>query len=211
MNRSELEHGAVRPARDQLDRALVRVLDPIFSSILRRWLLATSLFIALFVGIAVLAPVLAWLGHTAAASAIYDFYRGACHQLPFRSVFLFGPQVLYSAAEVQAQGGDVSRWLGSAEAGWKIALCQRDLAIFGGLLVFGALYGWRWRPLGLLSSGFVVFALLSIPMALDGFSQLPGWRESTWLLRLSTGALFGLACGWLLYPRFQHAFARSLA
>jgi len=42
-----------------------------------------------------------------------------------------------------------------------------------------------------------------LPMALDGFSQLLSWRESTWELRVATGLLFGAASGWLLYPRFE--------
>jgi uncharacterized membrane protein len=32
-----------------------------------------------------------------------------------------------------------------------------------------------------------------------------GWRESTWLLRSITGALFGFASVWLLYPRLEQA------
>jgi uncharacterized membrane protein len=48
-------------------------------------------------------------------------------------------------------------------------------------------------------------------MALDGLTQLAGWRESTWELRLATGLLFGVASGWLLYPRFEQSFRRSLA
>ena len=44
--------------------------------------------------------------------------------------------------------------------------------------------------------------LLVAPMAVDGLTQLGGWRESIWELRLATGVLFGLASAWLLYPRF---------
>ncbi len=45
--------------------------------------------------------------------------------------------------------------------------------------------------------------------ALDGLTQLVGWRESTWELRIATGVLFGIASGWFLYPRFLAA-ARTL-
>ncbi len=39
---------------------------------------------------------------------------------------------------------------------------------------------------------WLLFALLFIPTALDGFTQLFGWRESTNLLRLATGFPYGL-------------------
>ena len=37
------------------------------------------------------------------------------------------------------------------------------------------------------------YLLLIAPMAIDGLTQLVGWRESNWELRTLTGALFGLA------------------
>jgi uncharacterized membrane protein len=39
-----------------------------------------------------------------------------------------------------------------------------------------------------------------MPMAVDGFTQLFGLRESTWQLRTLTGGLFGLACVWFGFP-----------
>src|ERR1700682_2051648 len=47
-------------------------------------------------------------------------------------------------------------------------------------------------------------------MAIDGFTQLFGWRESTWELRVVTGLLFGLASGWLVLPRLDAAFGQQL-
>ncbi|MGE3267883.1 MAG: DUF2085 domain-containing protein, partial [Chloroflexota bacterium] len=48
------------------------------------------------------------------------------------------------------------------------------------------------------------------PMALDGFTQLFNLRESTPELRTFTGALFGVASVWLIYPRVDAIFAREL-
>ena len=48
-------------------------------------------------------------------------------------------------------------------------------------------------------------------MALDGFPQLFGWRESTVELRTLTGALFGLASLWLVYPRLDRVLRAPVA
>jgi hypothetical protein len=40
----------------------------------------------------------------------------------------------------------------------------------------------------------------------NGLTQLLGWRESTWGLRVATGLLFGLASAWLALPRLDASF-----
>jgi uncharacterized membrane protein len=86
-----------------------------------------------------------------------------------------------------------------------MAVCERDLAIYVGLLLVGLVYarrrGTRPRPLG-----FKWYCVLILPMAVDGFTQLFGWRESTWEQRVVTGLLFGLASAWLVLPRLDDAF-----
>jgi uncharacterized membrane protein len=42
-----------------------------------------------------------------------------------------------------------------------------------------------------------------LPMALDGVTQMFGWRESTWILRVVTGTLFGLGNIWFVLPLIQ--------
>jgi len=108
---------------------------------------------------------------------------------------------------------------GNAQVGYKVALCERDLAIYGALLLSGLAFSLvrsRARPLP-----FWAYILIGIiPMGLDGGSQfvsylLPGLvpglailpRESTWLLRTITGGLFGWATAWLALPNLQAAFA----
>ncbi len=44
-------------------------------------------------------------------------------------------------------------------------------------------------------------------MALDGFTQLFGLRESNWQLRVLTGGLFALSCVWVAFPYLGRAFA----
>jgi uncharacterized membrane protein len=47
-------------------------------------------------------------------------------------------------------------------------------------------------------------------MAIDGLTQLVGWRESDLLLRTLTGFLFGLGGAWFIYPRIEEV-AQDLA
>lgn len=176
---------------------------PWLSRIARRWLAVVNLLAAGFVAFPLLAPVLMSLGWTDPALAIYSAYRLVCHQWAFRSYFLMGPQWTYDYAELDRYGGPLAPYasLGGPEIGYKVAFCERDLAIYLTLLLAGLAYVWlkaRMRPLR-----FQTYLLLILPMALDGFSQLFGWRESTPPLRVLTGSLFSVASVWLIYPRVE--------
>jgi len=115
---------------------------------------------------------------TGVGGAIFWVYRVACHQLPSHSYFVFGHQAAY---------------------------CQRDTAIYTTIFVAGLGFTairhrlpplpWKW------------FFVLITPMAIDGFTQLFGWRTSNWQLRTITGVLFGLASVWLAYPYLQIGMA----
>jgi uncharacterized membrane protein len=169
------------------------------------WLLLLNGALAAFVLGAGLAPLLAMAGATDLADGLYAVYHAACHQWAFRSFFLFGPQAVYGRDQLQALGVDPFGFVGGPNYGWKLAFCERDLAIYLSLLGFGLAYA-HWRG-AVRPAGFFLYALLALPMALDGFTQLFGWRESTWLLRVLTGLLFGAASGWLLLPRFDASLA----
>lgn len=178
----------------------------------RHWLAAVNATLIVFLVGAFVAPVLAVLGWSSAADALYAVYHFTCHQWAFRSFFLFAPGqpplAVYSQAQLVALGTDPFTFIGNADLGWKMAFCERDLAIYLALLAAGLYYARRRdvRP-----ASFVVYGILILPMALDGFTQLFGWRESTWELRVVTGLLFGLASGWLVFPRLDEAFALAPA
>jgi uncharacterized membrane protein len=168
------------------------------------WLLGLNVVVGVFIAGALLAPVLALLGAQSAADALYEAYHLTCHQWAFRSFFLFGDQSVYSIGQLQQLGVDPFGFVGHEDAGWKMAICERDFAIYASALVAGVAFAFRrdTPPLGIK-----LYALLILPMALDGFSQLFGWRESTWQLRVLTGLLFGAASVWMLYPRFDSALS----
>ncbi len=99
------------------------------------------------------------------SDTIYQFFSFFCHQLPYRSLFFDGI---------------------------KMPVCARCASIYIATalgLVFFRLKGYGRREFRM---NWLLFALLFVPTALDGFTQLFGWRESTNLLRLVTGFPYGL-------------------
>jgi uncharacterized membrane protein len=165
--------------------------------------------------------------HKTPAQVIYSVYSVFCHQLAFRSYFLFGEQAVYprelanvpNLLTYEAVTGNsaldtaVARaFQGNEQLGYKLAICERDIAIYGSLLLAGILFQLTGRKLKAIPwYVWVIFAI--IPMGLDGGSQLfslggtwPAWfpiRESTPLLRTITGALFGFFTAWYIYPMME--------
>ncbi len=178
----------------------------------RHWLGLLNVVFLLYVGLPFLAPAFMRLGATTPARVIYTIYLPFCHQLPERSYFLFGRSPIYSLEELQADGvatGNIfqRRWyVGDAEHGYKVALCERDLAIYGSMFLLGTLLAVRrWRLPRLRWFWYVLIAV--VPIGLDGGTQLIGLRESNWWLRTVTGALFGAGTLWFVYPYLNEAFA----
>lgn len=181
----------------------------------RHWLAVFNTAWAFYVLTPFMAPLLMDAGFPAAAQAIYSLYSLLCHQLPGHSFFLFGPDLAPHTHDLLAAGMadsnnlfQVRSFIGSAEIGWKVALCQRDVAIYATVFVTGLLYSLvrhRLRPLP-----FKVYVLFLIPIGVDGLTQLVGWRESTPFLRTLTGALFGFASVWFAYPYVEDAMQEVL-
>jgi uncharacterized membrane protein len=208
-------------------------VDGITYWFVRHYLLVFNLFVAIYVGIPFLAPVLMHEGATTPAAIIYKAYGTVCHQLAFRSFFLYGEQLVYprSAAgwnnilSFQAATGlsednnpvnmyNAREFVGNREVGFKVALCERDVFIYLAILAFGLLYGLTGRRLPPLH--WVLWIAIGIvPIGLDGFSQLFSqppfslipYRESTPLLRVLTGSLFGFTTAWFGYPMVELTMA----
>jgi uncharacterized membrane protein len=189
------------------------------------WFLNIILF--LFVGLPFLAPVLMKENHKAPAQVIYSVYSVFCHQLAFRSFFLFGEQAVYprelanvpNLLTYEAVTGNSAldtatarAFEGNDQLGYKVAICERDIAIYGALLLAGILFQLSGRKLKAIPWYiWVIFAV--IPMGIDGGTQLfslggtwPVWfpiRESTPFLRVITGVLFGFFTAWYIYPMME--------
>jgi uncharacterized membrane protein len=187
-----------------------RVASALVLGIARHWLAIFNVAWGTYVLLPFLAPVLMNMGWIAPARVIYAVYSIMCHQLPDHSYFLFGPEAAPNELTLEAGGmaaglGPLAQrqFVGNELLGFKVAICQRDVAIYGSVLAAGLLFALVRSRLPTLSLRW--YLLLLIPMALDGGTQLFGWRESTWLLRTLTGALFGAASVWLAYPYIDEA------
>jgi len=222
----ERRRAAASPPVSEGERRVVVIADRFIFWLSKHWLAVFNLLAFLYVGLPFLAPVLLALGAPGPARLIYALYAPLCHQLPQRSWFLFGPQWAYTLPElIERLGANLTpelttrAFVGDASIGYKVALCQRDSAIYGAIVLFGLAYAplrRRWKVPPLSWWVYIVFGIL--PMMIDGGYQFlsyalayfwPGGpispHETTPLLRVITGALFGLATTWLAYPYIQES------
>lgn len=191
--------------KDRVDIVVRRtnyVMTVLLGWISKHWLLTANVLIGSLIILPLLAPVLMHLGFENLGNLIHRLFQAACHQLPQRSFFLFGPQTHYSLEELAGLlGGEVpSRFVGTSATGYKMAVCERDTAIYASMFLAGLAFQLvrKLKPLRL-----VFFGALALPMVVDGAGQLVGLWSSTWQSRVITGALFGVACIWLSYPYLE--------
>ena len=229
-------------------------IDRLVYWISRHWLAIFNILVAIYVGLPLLAPALMNVGATGPARVIYTIYSPLCHQMASRSFFLFGDQVAYpravagtsltpieaympSVPEFADASADPEDWtaflfaarrfVGNEQMGYKMALCERDMAIYVSVLVTGLLYGLLRRRMVIRPLPFWAFLIIGLgPIALDGFSQLFSQylvalapqmvtflplRESSPFLRALTGALFGFSLVWMTYPHIDASMQRTEA
>ncbi len=211
----------------------------------RRYMLLIILSLALYVGLPILAPVLMKIDATTPAKIIYKMYSPLCHQFGFRSFFLFGEQPYYPLKETGWTGAatglvdfetatgitglhdanalarlDARNYVGNETVGYKMALCERDMSIYGAMLLFALIFSLTGRRIKPLHWAFWLLLGLG-PIGLDGFSQLFSqfeikalmqflpYRESTPFLRTLTGFLFGFLTAWFGIPYIEESMKET--
>jgi len=238
----EMTLGAARDRLDQMDiiekdthrqkierGKEVSFADRLFHWLSRRYMVVFNGFVLIYVGLAFLAPILQANGNITPAKLIYTVYGRLCHQLSYRSWFILGEQAAYPRVFADVEGlityeeatgfdpydiDTAIHFLGNEILGFKTALCQRDIAIYTGILLFGLIFSISGKRIPGLPIA-VWFLLGIIPIGLDGVSQLVSqlpWdiisiRESTPLLRTITGGLFGFSTAWFGYPIVEESMA----
>ncbi len=170
----------------------------------RHWLALFNTFIGVVVITPYLAPFFMRLGLAGIGDRIYFLYSILGHQLPQRSIFLFGPKLMPSLPEITAFTHSISplvlkEFIGNAELGWKVAYSDRLMAWYGSFWIASLVYAVirrRVKPLPLWG-----LALLALPMFIDGATHTlsdalvnnqfgTGFRDSNlWLAQLTNNAL----------------------
>ncbi len=162
--------------------------------IVKHWLTMVNVAVFIFIVPIILYPLLMSTGSPLSesiAGIIMAAYHTTCHQLPDRSLFVFG---------------------------YPMAVCSRCFAIYAAFLLGGILFYFlrnRLKPWDIK-----LYILLCVPMAIDGFAQLFGvpiprgidagglvWTTlSNNEIRVVTGAIFGLASALFALPYMQQIF-----
>ncbi len=125
-------------------------------------------------------PLLAYFGLDRLSKQIFNAMHFICGQVPGHSPFICGHQC---------------------------GLCMRCTAIYGTLFLTSTLFVFTKKRLPGIP--WWLLGLLTLPMAWDGITQLFGLRESTTLLRLITGTLFGLGCALFTFPLVHKTMLES--
>ena len=180
--------------------------------IARHWLAIFNIGWGTYAFLPFLAPIFMQMGWVVPARLIYGIYSFTCHQLPDHSYFLFGDSMVPQAPELMAAGAANQNdlflfrsFIGNSAIGYKVALCERDIAIYGSVLLAGLIFALLRRRGPVKAPSLKLYLLLLVPIAVDGLTQLVGWRESNWWLRTVTGAIFGMASVWFAYPYVEAA------
>src|SRR6266702_307130 len=163
------------PTRKQtLARFIQRYGLHLGNFLLHYWAHTLTGVLGLIVLIALLIPIRSYLGLDVVAKPLFFALHTICAQIPSHSFFILGHQ---------------------------LGLCARNLAIYSSTFLGGLVFvlGKKRLP----GIPWWVWVLMMLPMALDGTTQLFGWRESTWALRVITGTLFGLGSVWFALPLLQ--------
>ncbi len=220
------KRGRISPQKAKIKNNAGIFLSTFYPSIIAAILLV-------FIFGAFLAPYQLSKGKVLQANRLYGFYGIFCHQLAFRSYFIFGDQFFYPRDLAGIVGPttyedefddpvddiDIAEEItGNSASGYKVALCQRDIAIYSSIALTAILFQFlkkRMKPI----RWYIWFLVALIPIGLDGFSQIPGlssgwpnWfpiRESTPLIRTITGILFGGMTGLYMFPLMEESMAET--
>ncbi len=182
-------------------RDLVIAIDRFAFWFARHWLGLFIVVYGAYVLVPFLAPVLMSLGVPDAAQAIYGIYSLVCHQLPQRSLFLFGAKPMYSLDEIrsvwQLDGFfGLRQFVGNPEFGYKVAWSDRMISFYGSIWVGALLFAILRRRIQSLAP-IAWFFIGILPVGLDGATHMlndvfagtsgAGFRDTNVWLAFLTG------------------------
>lgn len=176
---------AVQPIYQQVSPAQRSRLDRVMlragEFAMEYWALVVTVVLGIIVLAALSVPLLTYLGLDSISKPIFYSLHLICAQIPSHSFYILGHQ---------------------------LGMCARNMGIYGSMFVGGLVFVLSKKRLTGIPWWFWI--LLILPMAYDGLTQMFGLRESTWELRVVTGALFGFGNMWFALPFIQKTLKESV-
>jgi len=188
-------------------RKFILAIDRFAWWLAKHWLGLFIVIYGAYVLVPFLAPVFMAMGATDAANAVYTGYSFVCHQLPERSIFLFGDKPMYSYDEIKSVWSldgflGLRQFTGTPEFGYKVAWSDRMMSFYGSIWIGALLFALFRKSIRQLSSlKWFFFGIL--PVGLDGITHFindaiagttgAGFRDTNDWLRLITGNAFSNA------------------
>ena len=145
------------------------------------WSHAITVVLGIIVCAALSVPLLTYLGLYSIAKPIFFSLHLICAQIPSHSFYILGHQ---------------------------LGMCARNMGIYGSMFVGGLIFVLSKKRVPGIP--WWVWLLMILPMAYDGLTQMFGLRESTWELRVLTGALFGFGNMWFALPFIQRTISQMM-
>ena len=148
---------------------------------LKYWVVMIIVMFGLILLATLSVPVLAYFGLDSISKPVFSALHLICAQIPSHSFYMLGHQ---------------------------LGMCARNISIYGSMFVGALIFQLSKKRLPGIPWWF--WALLLLPIAWDGLTQMFGLRESTWELRVLTGTLFGLANVWFALPFIQKTINETI-
>ncbi len=155
---------------------LERISQRLGDFLLLYWAHLITLVLGLLVLAAFSIPFLSYFGLDFIAKPLFFALHYVCAEIPAHSFYLFGHQ---------------------------FGMCARNLSIYTSMFLGSLLFVLTKKRLPGIPWWF--WLVMILPMALDGTTQMFGLRESTWVLRVITGTLFGFGSIWFALPLMEKA------
>ena len=161
-------------------KGLGKVLDRLTDFLMEYWAHIVTIVLGSLVLCAISIPFLSYLGLDSIAKPIFFSLHLVCAQIPAHSFYIFGHQ---------------------------LGLCERNFSIYTSMFIGSLIFVLTKKRMRGIPWWFWI--LMMMPMALDGTTQMFGWRESDWILRVVTGTLFGAGNVWFALPIMQKSLSET--
>jgi len=149
--------------------------------LIQYWAIMITSALGILVFAALSVPFLSYFGLDGISKQIFYTLHLVCAQIPSHSFYIFGHQ---------------------------LGMCERNFSIYASMFIGSLIFVLSKKRIPGIP--WWIWALMILPIAIDGTTQMFGLRESTWELRVLTGTLFGLANVWFALPLIQKTILESL-